>query len=508
MKRYHITALFLALSISLTACAGGTGPAQSAASSGDAGQEEAPPSAAVPFTLAVYPEFSFHPALAANRANLTLSPLLYEPLFSVDSRFQAQPVLCRSYTVSEDALVWTFTLQPGVTFSDGTPLTGQTVADALDLARSPQGRFRARLADVTSVTASPEAPDQISIALRRPNGSLPLLLDIPIALGDGPRPPGTGPYTLWSEGEELSLTARSGWWQSGGTALPVRSIPLHTVNKSDELIYAFDAGEVSLVDVDLMATNAMGYGGNYQTWDYPTTDLLYLGFNTQEGTCRTSQVRRTLALAVDRDAIASGIYAGHAVPSPLPVHPDSPLYSQSAARSAPAYAPEALAVQLEEQRLQGRELVLLVNSENTAKASAAQLIAYQLQAAGFAVELRQLPFDEYTAALARREFDLYLGETVLTADFDLAPLLGSSGALNYGGWWAEGADWLIWSLQAASPEDEPAAAAALFALLEEQVPIVPIAFKNGSVLSQWGRLSRLSPVRGDVFYQIESWNVS
>ena len=204
MKRYHITALFLALSISLTACAGGTGPAQSAASSGDAGQEEAPPSAAVPFTLAVYPEFSLHPALAANRANLTLSPLLYEPLFSVDSRFQAQPVLCRSYTVSEDALVWTFTLQPGVTFSDGTPLTGQTVADALDLARSPQGRFRARLADVTSVTASPEAPDQISIALRRPNGSLPLLLDIPIALGDGPRPPGTGPYTLWSEGEELS----------------------------------------------------------------------------------------------------------------------------------------------------------------------------------------------------------------------------------------------------------------------------------------------------------------
>lgn len=179
-----------------------------------------------------------------------------------------------------------------------------------------------------------------------------------------------------------------------------------------------------------------------------------------------------------------------------------------ASRSAPAYAPEALAVQLEEQRLQGRELVLLVNSENTAKASAAQLIAYQLQAAGFAVELRQLPFDEYTAALARREFDLYLGETVLTADFDLAPLLGSSGALNYGGWWAEGADWLIWSLQAASPEDEPAAAAALFALLEEQVPIVPIAFKNGSVLSQWGRLSRLSPVRGDVFYQIESWNVS
>ena len=52
-----------------------------------------------------------------------------------------------------------------------------------------------------------------------------------------------------------------------------------------------------------------------------------------------------------------------------------------------------------------------------------------------------------------------------------------------------------------------AAALALFDLLDEQVPIVPIAFKNGSVLTQWGKLSGLSPVRGNVFYQIENWTV-
>ena len=36
---------------------------------------------AIPFTLAAYPAYSFHPVLAANRANLTLAPLLYEGLF-------------------------------------------------------------------------------------------------------------------------------------------------------------------------------------------------------------------------------------------------------------------------------------------------------------------------------------------------------------------------------------------------------------------------------------------
>ena len=103
--------------------------------------------------------------------------------------------------------------------------------------------------------------------------------------------------------------------------------------------------------------------------------------------------------------------------------------------------------------------------------------------------------------------DLYLGETALTADFDLTPLLSSAGALNYGGWQDEAADGLLYTMRAASQEDKPAAALALFDLLSEQVPIVPIAFKNGSVLTQWGKLSGLSPVRGNVFYQIENWTV-
>ncbi len=506
MKKRFVM-LLIAVLLVLSACGGGGQSASSssgASSAGDGSQKEVQVPVTTPFTLAIYPEFSLHPALAANRSNLTLAPLLYESLFAVDASFQAQPVLCRSDTVSEDKLVWTFTLQRGVTFSDGTPLTGQTVADALNLARSERGRYRERLSDVAAITVPEEEPDQIVITLSRPNGSLPLLLDIPIALGEGDRPAGTGPYMLSGNDDNLTLTARPNWWRKEGT-LPVPVIYLHAVSRSDELIYAFDAGEISLVDVDLMATNAMGYGGNYQTWGYAATDFLYLGFNTQSALCRAAQTRQAIALAVDRDTIAATIYANHAVPTLLPVHPDSDLYSQGAASAFPRYDPETLAARMEELRLQDQALVFLVNSENTAKGSAAQLIAYQLQAAGFAVELRQLPFDEYTAALAAREFDLYLGETVFTADFDLSTLLSSYGALNYGGWWHEQSDGLLNALRAASPEERAGAADQLFGLLGEQMPIVPILFKNGSVLTQWGRLSGLSPVRGNVFYQLENW---
>ena len=127
MKKLLASLLSAALLLSLAACGGGTVPdlSGSASSPGDASQKEDPPPRDIPFTLAFYPEFSLHPALAANRANLTLSPLLYESLFEVDASFQAQPVLCQSCTVSEDKLLWTFHLRSGVTFSDGSPLDGE-----------------------------------------------------------------------------------------------------------------------------------------------------------------------------------------------------------------------------------------------------------------------------------------------------------------------------------------------------------------------------------------------
>ena len=505
MKRYRITALLLAMLLCLSACAEGGPPAASSSASSSAGssQEELPPPKSAPFALAVYPEFSLHPTQAGNRANLTLAPLMYESLFTVDASFQAQPLLCQSYTASEDKLVWTFTLRPGISFSDGTPLTGREAAAALDLARAPGGRYQTRLADVASIHVPEEAPNQLVITLRRPNGSLPLLLDVPIALGAEDRPAGTGPYVLSSGDDALTLTARSDWWQKDQVP-PVQSIPLRTVTKSDDLIYAFDGGEISLVDVDLMATNATGYGGNYQTWDYPTTDFLYLGFNTQKGVFRSDRARRAVSLAVDRDAVATTIYANHAISTLLPVHPASPLYRPGG--QPLTYDPETLAAQVEELRLKGSHLVFLVNSENVAKASTAQLIAYQLEAAGFTVDLKQLPFEDFTAALSSGEFDLYLAETVFTAGFDLSPLLSSAGALNYGGWSAEGSDALLQNMHGAAA-DKADRAAELFALLNEQAPIVPILFKNGSVLTQWGQLSGLSPVRGNVFYNIENWSI-
>lgn len=200
------------LLLSLSAC-GGEGEASSSDSSVDTSQEEVREPETATLTLAFYPQQSLHPALSANRANLTLAPLLYEGLFAVDGSFTAQPVLCESYTVSPDKLTWTFTLRGGVTFSDGTSLTGEVAAAALELARGEGSRY-----------SRPAVPCHLNHRwggdgdshTGRTKRLTPLLLDIPLALGAGERPVGTGPYLLSENGEEAGAN-RTGELVAGQT---------------------------------------------------------------------------------------------------------------------------------------------------------------------------------------------------------------------------------------------------------------------------------------------------
>ena len=443
MKRLTALLLAAALALSLAGCGQAEPPSASGTDFSSAAKEEQAIPASIPFTLAFYPEYTLHPARAANRANLTLGSLLYEGIFSVDASFQAQPLLCSGYTVSEDGLTWTFTLREGITFSDGTPLTGTVAAQALRDAMAPDSHYAQRLGGVRSVAAG---EGTVTVTLSTPNGALPVLLDIPIALGDGDRPLGTGPYVLTEEATgETVLTARSGWWQG-------RSLP----------------------------------------------------FNTQRGPFRSAQLRRALSRGIDRRSIAEISFAHHAVPTALPIHPDSPLYHQLLSDSAD-YSPDDLVKGLEGQQLGSDGLVFLVNSENSSKVAAAQRIVDQLSGAGVSISLERLSWTEYLAALERGDFDLYLAEVRLTADFDLTQLVGTRGGLNYGGWSDPATDGLLSAFRAAGAELRSSAAASLCSHLIQNAPIVPICFKNGSVLTQWGRLSGLDPVRDNVFHGLENW---
>lgn len=79
--------------------------------------------------------------------------LVYEPLFSYDSKNEPKPQAIESWTASPDGLTWTFNMRPGMTFSDGTPITAKDAAASLERwsKRKASGTtMRARMAAITA----------------------------------------------------------------------------------------------------------------------------------------------------------------------------------------------------------------------------------------------------------------------------------------------------------------------------------------------------------------------
>lgn len=502
--RARLLLLGLVLSLLLSACSPAQGQEGSASSSQgeDSSTQDGPEQEARGLTLAVYPAYSFHPCLSSNRSNLTIAPLLYEPLFQVDGSFSFQGVLCERWSANASQTIWTFTLRQGVTFSDGTPLTAEIVVQALNTARGEGSRYQNRLSAITSVY---EQNGQVVITLARANGALPVLLDVPIALDGSDRPLGTGPYVLSQSGSSLSLTARRDWWQ--GEALPVQEVRLASMVQTDDILAAFGVGDVTMLDTDLTSTNALGYYGNYEVWDYATSDLIYLGFRTGWGPCADADLRLAISRGIDRSALVRSVLSLHAQASPLPFHPASSLYDQASA-DALGYDPGVLSALVLEKGSPQEELKLIVNRESATKVNLAQYVADQLSAAGLTVTVEQLSWEDYLSALSRGDFDLYVGEVLLGADFDLTALLSSSGSLNYGRFQNWELTALISALASAPWEERTDAAASVCAYLVRECPIAPLCFKNGSVLTQWGQVSGLSPVQNNPFYQLSNWTLS
>jgi oligopeptide transport system substrate-binding protein len=80
---------------------------------------------------------TFDPAKAPDFNSAAAIETVFTGLVSEDDNLNVHPQLASSWTQSADKLSWTFTLKPGLKFSDGTPLTSKDVAYSIDRALQP-----------------------------------------------------------------------------------------------------------------------------------------------------------------------------------------------------------------------------------------------------------------------------------------------------------------------------------------------------------------------------------
>jgi len=471
------------------------------------------------FTLCYNADASISPTRATNVYNDAVLQLVYEGFFTLDAQFAPQPALCESWQ-TPDGIHWSFTLRSGVLFHDGTPLTA---ADAVSSIRAAvnAGKYDTRLREIVGVSAGSEL--QVDVTLRRCNYQLPALLDIPVfrqnAAGDGQV--GTGPYAFREYAGTRYLEAFDGYW--GGNTQPVRILYLADLEQS-AVAESFSSAALDLLVCDPTGTVEVNIRRDCEMRYFDTTRLQYLGFNCTRAVTGMPALRKAVSCAIDRAYIAGTVLEGHARASETPFSPALSWYDPAWESGVP-YSVEAFSALFAELGLDDSDAdgwlevpvgetmtdwtpTLLVNAENPYKIRAAQRIASTLLSIGIPVELKVLPWAEFTQALKDGAFDMYYGEVQLSADFDLTELLTPGGALNYGknrdGRYS---DLTEAYLAAADPEARAAAAGELCGYLAVYAPIAPILFKTGVVYTHRGVVSGFTPSQSDFYGGINTWEI-
>lgn len=496
MKR--IGALLLcAVMLLLCGCGGGgDDPYVPTGNALDMGESTVPDKTEVttePIIIPYYPDRSLNPYNCTDYNNRTVLSLLYQGLFALDQDYETWPILCHSYQVSWDLKTYTFTLAEA-TFSDGTAVTAEDVEASLKAAKKGdvyKGRFD--YVDKISVTGD----GQVEIRMEVPCESLPQLLDVPIVKAsevDAEMPLGTGPY-VFVAGEQPVLQRRSGWWCTGGVPVTAEQIRLQEAGSPSELRDAFEFSNLSMVTTDPGSDTYADFHSDYELWESDNGILLYLGCNKDSKVLTNSDIRRELLQAVDREGIISQFYRGFATAATLPASPSSPYYNASLANQYP-YDPMRLTQAVEEYRETATgEAILLVNGEDSIRLRVANKIAQDLNSCGMKVRVNGLSTKEYTKALKEGEYDLYLGQTRLSANMDLTAFFSPDGTLSFGGM-NDAATYSL-CLEALANRGNYYD---LHQKILEKGMLCPILFRSYAIYTRRGSFRGLTPARDNLFF--------
>jgi peptide/nickel transport system substrate-binding protein len=316
-------ALLLVLTLASTAC--------SRVASGGGGQ-----SGTVRFSIAADPQ-TLDPLFAhADAASVEqqLARLAFEPFIDVDPQGRPVPVLLARIPtlangdISRDGRTIVYRLRHGVTWQDGVPVTARDVlftlhaiVDDRNPVASREGYdrvARAERIDDSTVRVVLRAPWAPAVATLFSYGTAPQyvlpahLLESQVPLDRaafGAAPVGDGPYRFvsWQRGEGVVYEANPHYWRGTPETqrLDVRVIADPGAN--------FTALQSGALDWNLLSpVQAQGLNGTQRfAFRYvPLALVAGIALNTTHAPLDDENVRRAIAMAIDRQAISTKITFG------------------------------------------------------------------------------------------------------------------------------------------------------------------------------------------------------
>lgn len=345
---------------------------------------------------------------------------VYQGLVSRTPEQDIVPSLASDWTVSDDALTYTFTLREGVTFHDGQALTPQDVVWSLTTRKSSAWRDSVYLANVSTITADAQT---ITLVLSAPDSRLLWNLSgrAGIILKEGDtvdyqtKANGTGPFTLtsWKQGDSITYARYDDYW---GDKAKVQEVVFNYIPDNQAALNGAKAGELDVVTgFDANLKDQIEEGGDFTLVLGASTDKATLAMNSTKAPLDDKRVRQAIRQAIDKAALVEALGAGQTMFGPIPEL--DPGY-EDLADVAP-YDPEAAKALLEEAGADDVALTLTIPSFYPT--TIAQILISNLDAVGITLTVNSV------------EFSTWINDVYLNKDYDLSFVLHTE-ARDFSNW--------------------------------------------------------------------------
>lgn len=248
------------------------------------------------------------PQYTAQNADYMLYTVLYESFYDIDSEQNMEPRLATDYDVSDDGLVYTYHLRPGVKWQTGGNFTAADVVYSIKRAQeSPYtASYVAMVADIKAI-------DDLTVQFTLTGVSPTFYIDVnrvkflsEAATKDlepgftDEIPGGTGPYTLttWGPDQKTVVTRNPDYY---GDPAPIGTIEFILFGDSTAALRAFEAGELDWATVPSSDWARISADTKYKTFLQDTITVTFITMNNQVAPFDDVRVRQAFNYAVNKD---------------------------------------------------------------------------------------------------------------------------------------------------------------------------------------------------------------
>jgi len=363
------------------------------------------------------------PAMVDDGESAKVMINIYEGLlkYNKDST-KVEPSLAKSWEVSPDGLTYTFHLQEGVKFQDGTDFNADAVKFNIDRQLPPQAtKDMAYASFVYGSVKNVEVVDKNTVKINLTAPSTPFLNNLamamsapivsPKALQDNKNnvnqaPVGTGPYKFvkWAKDENIVLVRNDQYW---GTKALTQNVIFKFIKDNSARVVALNNGEADMIDgIDATVVKQITDAGN-KIFQAPGMNINYMAYNTSKKPFNDSKLRVAISQAINVPEMVKSLYQGYAEPatSILPTFMEG--YDKSV--SQVAYDPKASAETLKAAGLTSVHVITYTNPRpyNSANGQAlAEAIQGYFSKVGITATIDSYDWTTYKAKVKAGDYDI------------------------------------------------------------------------------------------------------